>query len=74
MPSIHKSILGVRLPLELLARLRQLAEERGESVTALVQRILEDELDRLGVEVDENDAKWIQEKRRFNAKRRHTIH
>lgn len=74
MPAIHKSILGVRLPLELLARLRKLAEDRGVSVTALVQLILETELDRLGAGMDENVEKWIQEKRRINANRRHTGH
>lgn len=74
MPDIHKAILGVRLPLELLVRLRKLAECRNISVTELVQKILADELGRLGIELDANDKKWIQERIRFNEHRRYVAH
>ena len=74
MPDIHKAILGVRLPLELLVRLRKHAGAEGVTVTELVQRILTAELDRLGIEADENDRQWIQERTRINEDRRHAQH
>lgn len=74
MPDIHKAILGVRLPLELLVRLRKRAGAEGVTVTELVQRILTAELDRLGIEADENDRQWIQERTRINEDRRHAQH
>lgn len=74
MPNIHKSILGARLPLSLLVCLRKLAERRGMTVTALVQQILTDELDKLGIEKDDKDEEWIQERTRFNETRRSSAH
>lgn len=74
MPDIHKAILGVRLPLELLVRVRKLAGAEGVTVTELVQRILTAELDRRGIEADENDRQWIQERTRINEDRRHAQH
>lgn len=74
MPDIHKAILGVRLPLELLVRLRKLAAQRGVSVTDLVQRILMDELDQLGIELDDADEKWIRERVCYNESRRRSAH
>lgn len=67
-PDINKVVTFVRVPLELMARLRSLAAERKMTITQLINFILHEELD--GRPLSDSDFEWIRNTRSQNEDKR----
>lgn len=70
-PDINKVVTFVRVPLELMARLRSLAAERKMTITQLINFILHEELD--GRPLSDSDLEWIRNTRSQNEDKRRKI-
>ncbi len=68
MPDVNKVIRSVQIPLELMARLRKLAEARQMTVGQLINFILHEQLDHIAL--DESDYEWIKNEVRKNEEKR----
>lgn len=68
MPDVNKVIRSVQIPLELMARLRKLAEARQMTVGQLINFILHEQLDHIALE--ESDYEWIKNEVRKNEEKR----
>lgn len=68
MPDVNKVIRSVQIPLELMARLRKLAEVRQMTVGQLINFILHEQLDHIAL--DESDYEWIKNEVKKNEQKR----
>lgn len=67
-PDVNKVIRSIQIPLELMARLRILANERKMTISQVINFILHEELDR--IELKEEDYEWIRNEVRKNEEKR----
>ena len=58
-PDINKVVAFVRVPVELMARLRALARERKMTITQLTNFILHEELDKRPLSAE--DLEWMKQ-------------
>ena len=59
MPDVNKVVTFVRVPVELMARLRSLAKERKMTITQLINFILHEELDNRPLSLE--DIEWMRQ-------------
>lgn len=67
-PNVNKVTTFVRLPLELMAKLRSLAAERKMTFTQIVQFIIHEYVDDRPLSLQ--DMAWIEEQRAANMRKR----
>lgn len=67
-PDVNKVVAFVRVPVELMARLRSLARERKMTLTQLINFILHEELDSRPLSLE--DLEWIKKEVRKNEDKR----
>lgn len=67
-PDVNKVVAFVRVPVELMARLRSLARERKMTLTQLINFILHEELDSRPLSLE--DLEWIKNEVRKNEDKR----
>lgn len=67
-PSVNRVVTFVRVPVELMARLRSLAAERKMTITQVINFILHEELD--DRPLTEADMEWIKQEVTKNENRR----
>ncbi len=67
-PDVNKVVASVRVPVELMARLRSLARERKMTLTQLINFILHEELDSRPLSLE--DLEWIKNEVRKNEDKR----
>lgn len=68
MPDVNKVVAFVRVPVELMARLRALASERKMTITQLINFILHEELD--ARPLTRKDLQWIKQEVLKNEQKR----
>ncbi len=68
MPDINKKQLGVLIPLDLYARIKRAAEDKGLTVSELVTIALQREYGK--VEITSVDLYWIADQTRNNEQKR----
>lgn len=66
MPDVNTKLIGVSLPLELVARIDRAAKDAGATRSEIVRRAVSD------VRLTDDDLVWIAQTRRDNAGRRET--
>lgn len=67
-PDVNKVVAFVRVPVELMARLRSLARERKMTLTQLINFILHEELDSRPLSLE--DLEWIKNEVQKNEDKR----
>ncbi len=67
-PDVNKVVAFVRVPVELMARLRSLARERKMTLTQLINFILHEELDNRPLSLE--DLEWIKNEVQKNEDKR----
>lgn len=67
-PNVNRVTTFVRLPLELMAKLRSLAAERKMTFTQIVQFIIHEYVDDRPLSIQ--DMAWIEEQRAANMRKR----
>lgn len=70
MPDVNTKLIGVSLPLELVARIDRAAKEDGATRSEIVRRAVEQSV--RDVRLTDEDLAWIAQRRRENAGRRET--
>ena len=68
MPDINKVVLSVRIPAELMAKLKRYATEKRMTVSDTISEILHREYD--GVPLTKDDFDWIQKEIAKNENKR----
>lgn len=70
MPDVNTKLIGVSLPLELVARIDRAAKDAGATRSEIVRRAVERSVS--DVRLTDDDLVWIAQTRRDNAGRRET--
>ena len=71
MPNINNGLVAFRLPLTLIAKLRNLAKVRGVDMTFLVSALIERET--RDVDLTDEEWDWVKKQARKNREKRNTI-